>query len=261
MLSHVALLSLATAAFAVAVPAPTSSSSVFTVVDAFRSLRSLDKRQYGGLSDGDTETLAGLEDLLQDGLVASQTDGKCSAECTPWINEIMDCATLSSSYAIGNCACGFSELQGMKTCGDCFGSSSSSDASGEFRSLLPHGRSSLTRSVTADFDDYCRTYGGGDYASSASSRNGSGFTSVSSAVASATSRFSSAASLTSSRDDNDVGITNTSGGGSRAPAATESPSAGVNSQEEGGDSAAGVVRVGVALAVGMAGGVAAALAL
>ncbi|GAA5894833.1 hypothetical protein JCM5296_007593 [Sporobolomyces johnsonii] len=130
MLAAVALSLLALASTVLALPAPSSLSPALAVPRAF-----LAKRQ----TTSATAAVGGLESLLQEALTATASGGTCSDECSSWIGLVEDCSTLSTYTEIGLCACQDSPLAAMSACGDCFGSSSVSDAS-DFASYCRENR-------------------------------------------------------------------------------------------------------------------------
>ncbi|GAA6039929.1 hypothetical protein JCM8097_006804 [Rhodosporidiobolus ruineniae] len=254
MLRLVTLLTIASAAFAA--PTPTPAIDTVTLVDAFRALRrdqlAVDKRQL--LSDGQQDALSGLQDLLERAATSVTSGGQCESECTGWISKMIDCYDSSSSYvAIGRCACTDSTLSPMEDCGSCFGSSSRTDAT-DFRAYCDDANGALSSassratSTTSSSSSLSRGISGSAFASGTSSaRSGS---------ATPTPTGGSFGGL------NDIG-SSVLAGDEVSSALRPSASGASNGQSvmEGGGNAAGTVKVGVALVAGLAGGVAAVLAL
>ncbi|BGP31608.1 hypothetical protein JCM10296v2_003380 [Rhodotorula toruloides] len=133
-----------------------------TVVDAFRALRSNGLTTDAGLAKRQSTT--------------DSSSGKCHDECAGWFGLIEKCADHDSYYQVGLCACGSGPVDEMKTCGKCFGGSSSTDANnfGDHCEKTVASASSL--GVTAS------TRGGFGGLSSATSRAGAS-ASATSAVA------------------------------------------------------------------------------
>lgn len=91
---------------------------------------------------GASDALDGLEDLLEK-VVAGQSSGQCSSECSDWVDAIyvrfsicpstwriglipmaslpglQDCSEADSYTQVGMCACGAGPTAKMRTCGSC----------------------------------------------------------------------------------------------------------------------------------------------
>ncbi|GAA6024067.1 hypothetical protein JCM10207_009297 [Rhodosporidiobolus poonsookiae] len=227
------LLALATAALAA--PAPSVSSTSTTIVDAFRTLRlaaALEKRQ-----SMDT-VIDGLEDLLDRGISSVQSGGQCSSQCTPWVGYLTDCVSEYTSYVdIGRCACGSDETASMEVCGNCFGSSSQTDAT--------------------DFASYCRQYGiGGGSSSTTTSRASvaSGTRAVSSTSPTVTSNgqgpdFGGLSDIASQTGSAGAAATSLRSGDMPTTGSSDSTS---SNPLTGGGNGAGALKIGAGLAAGAA---------
>ncbi|BGO96451.1 hypothetical protein NBRC10513v2_003382 [Rhodotorula toruloides] len=223
------LIALAVASAVLAVPAP-STNAATTVVDAFRALRSNGATTDSGYAkrQSTNDVINGLQDLLEKAMDSQQSSsGKCHDECAGWFGLIEKCADHDSYYQVGLCACGSGPVDEMKTCGKCFGGSSSTDAN--------------------NFGDYCEktVASASSLGVTASTRDGFG------GLSSATSRAGASASATSA----------VAGGSAtqQTPASsTSNASSPVNTA--GSTGAAGTIKLGAGAVVGTAAGAVALLA-
>ncbi|PRQ72446.1 hypothetical protein AAT19DRAFT_16370 [Rhodotorula toruloides] len=202
------LIALAVASAVLAVPAP-STNAATTVVDAFRALRSNGATTDSGYAkrQSTNDVINGLQDLLEKAMDSQQSSsGKCHDECAGWFGLIEKCADHDSYYQVGLCACGSGPVDEMKTCGKCFGGSSSTDANnfGDYCEKTVASASSL--GVTASTRD---GFGG---LSSATSRAGAS-ASATSAVAGGSATQQTPASSTSNASSpvNTAGSTGAAG--------------------------------------------------
>ncbi|BGP07579.1 hypothetical protein JCM10049v2_003417 [Rhodotorula toruloides] len=221
------LIALAAASTVLAVPAPPINAAT-TVVDAFRALRSNSLANDSGFAkrQSTTDIINGLQDLLEKAMDSQQSSsGKCHDECAGWFGLIEKCADHDSYYQVGLCACGSGPVDEMKTCGKCFGGSSSTDAN--------------------NFGDYCEksVASASSLGITASTRGGFGD------LSSATSRAGTSASATSA----------VAGGSATQQTPVSSASAPANTT--GTPGAASTVKLGAGAVVGAAAGAVALLAL